>query len=134
MGSPWSSRYCPPSWLRSFRNRFFRLSTPDGTLGPGESYTHPTFVEHAPALWKLLDYEPYLRVQRLFCQADELTIHRSAAILRNPGSSPLTWHSDWHGFSQGPPQNVGDVLNRGHWPSGRWFYSQAPILNTADWP
>ena len=95
---------------------------PDGALAPGESYTHTTFVEHAPALWQLLDYEPFLRVHRLFCQADELTIHRSAAILRNPGSSPLSWHSDWHGFTQGPPQNAGDVLNRGPWPSGRWLY------------
>ena len=95
---------------------------PDGALGPGESFTHTSFVEHAPVLWQLLDYEPFLRVHRLFCQADELTIHRSAAILRNPGSAPLSWHSDWHGFNQGPPQNAGDVLNRGHWPSGRWLY------------
>ena len=95
---------------------------PGGALGPGESYTHTSFVEQSPALWKLLDYAPFMRVQRLFCQAEELTIHRSAAILRNPGSSPLAWHSDWHGFTQGPPQNAGDVLNRGLWPSGRWFY------------
>ena len=42
---------------------------PDGALAPGESYTHTTFVEHAPALWQLLDYEPFLRVHRLFCQS-----------------------------------------------------------------
>lgn len=108
--------------VAELQDAVLQVIDPDGALGPGESYTHTSFVEHAPALWKLLDYEPFLRVQRLFCQSDELTIHRTAAILRNPGSSPLSWHSDWHGFSQAPPQNAGDVLNRGHWPSGRWFY------------
>ena len=95
---------------------------PDGTLGEGNSYTHASFVEHSPALWKLLDHEPFMRAQRVFSQADELTINRTAAILRNPGSAPLSWHTDWHGFYDGPPRSSGDVLNRGPWPSGLWFY------------
>ncbi len=95
---------------------------PDGALGSGESYTHTSFIEHSPAMWKLFDHEPFMRAQRVFCQADELTINRTAAILRNPGSSPLSWHTDWHGFTQGAPQDPGDVLNRGPWPSGLWFY------------
>lgn len=95
---------------------------PDGTLGEGNSYTHTSFIEHSPAMWKLFDHEPFMRAQRVFCQADALTINRTAAILRNPGSAPLNWHTDWHGFAEGPPQNSGDVLNRGPWPSGLWFY------------
>ena len=99
-----------------------QILDPDGTLGEGNSYTHTSFIEHSPALWKLLDHEPFMRAQRVFSQADELTINRTAAILRNPGSAPLSWHTDWHGFSDGPPQHSGDVLNRGPWPSGLWFY------------
>ena len=95
---------------------------PDGALGEGNSYTHASFIEHSPALWKMLDHEPFMRAQRVFCQADELTINRTAAILRNPGSAPLQWHSDWQGHYEGPPRSSGDVLNRGPWPSGLWFY------------
>ena len=99
-----------------------QILDPDGKLAHGNSYTHTSFIEHSPAMWKLFDHEPFMRAQRVFCQADELTINRTAAILRNPGSAPLTWHTDWHGFSNGPPQNSGDVLNRGPGPSGLWFY------------
>ena len=60
--------------------------------------------------------------KRVFCQSEELTINRTAAILRNPGSSPLNWHTDFCGFSDGPPTFSGDILNRGPWPSGLWFY------------
>ena len=38
------------------------------------------------------------------------------------GPAPVRWHSDWQGFSEGPPKNSGEVLNRGLWPSGKWFY------------
>ena len=100
---------------------------PDDTLGEGNSFTHTSFVEHSPASWKLLDHEPFMRVQSFFCGSDELTIHRTAAILRNPGSAPLAWHTDWHGFSDGPPQNAGDVLNRYLLPSGLWFYITGPF-------
>ncbi len=99
-----------------------QLLDPDKTLGEGNSYTHGSFIEHSPAMWKLLDHEPFMRAQRVFCQAEELTINRSAAILRNPGSAPLAWHSDFCGFSNGPRTFSGDVLNRGPWPSGLWFY------------
>ncbi|MCY3898499.1 MAG: phytanoyl-CoA dioxygenase family protein [Caldilineaceae bacterium] len=95
---------------------------PDDTLGEGNSFTHSSFIEHSPALWKLLDHEPYLHAQRTFCQSEDLSILRTAAILRNPGSAPLPWHSDFCGFSNGPRTFSGDVLNRGPWPSGLWFY------------
>ncbi len=95
---------------------------PDDSLGEGNSFTHSSFIEHSPAMWKLLDHEPYVRAQRTLCQSEDLSILRSAAILRNPGSAPLAWHSDFCGFSNGPRTFSGDVLNRGPWPSGLWFY------------
>ena len=55
---------------------------------------------------------------------DHITIHRSAAIIRMPKSSPVAWHTDWRGFSlrKKPPKTANDVLNRGLWLSGKWFY------------
>ena len=73
-------------------------------------------------MWKLFDHEPYMQAQRTFCQTEELAILRTAAILRNPGSAPLPWHSDFCGFSNGARTFSGDVLNRGPWHSGLWFY------------
>ena len=95
---------------------------PGDTLGEGNSFTHTSFIEHSPAMWKLFDHEPFMRAQRVFCQTEELTVNRTAAIIRNPGSDPLSWHSDFCGFSNGPPTSSGDILNRGPWPSGLWFY------------
>ena len=95
---------------------------PNDTLAAGNSYTHSSFIEHSPAMWKLFDHEPYMQAQRTFCQTEELAILRTAAILRNPGSAPLPWHSDFCGFSNGARTFSGDVLNRGPWHSGLWFY------------
>ncbi|MBX3010186.1 MAG: phytanoyl-CoA dioxygenase family protein [Caldilineaceae bacterium] len=91
-------------------------------LGPGQSRTHTSFIEHSPALWKLMDYAPFMQAQQVFCQAKELTLNRTAAIVRKPGSNALVWHSDWRGFSKDAPKAANDVLNRGPWPSGLWFY------------
>ncbi len=95
---------------------------PDGSLEPGQSYTHTSFVETSPKAWQLLEYEPFMRVHEALIGTDELTIHRSACILRKSGSPPVTWHTDWCGFDETPPIDTGGVLNRGDWPSGKWFY------------
>ena len=72
-------------------------------------------------LWELIDYEPFMAIHRHLIGTDELTIHRSAAIIRRTGSAPVGWHTDWCGYST-EIKNSGDVLNRGLWPSGKWFY------------
>ncbi len=112
----------PPELLQELQESVKQVLDPDNALGEGNSFTHPSFIEHSPAMWKLLDHEPYLRAQRTFCQSEDISILRTAAILRNPGSAPLAWHSDFCGFSNGPRKFSGDVLNRGPWPSGLWFY------------
>ncbi|HRW09692.1 MAG TPA: phytanoyl-CoA dioxygenase family protein [Caldilineaceae bacterium] len=112
----------PADMVEELKASVLEVIDPKGELGPGQSYTHTSFIEYSPALWKLFAYEPFMKAQKVFCQADELTINRTAAILRNPGSAPLVWHSDWRGFSQDPPKAANDVLNRGPWPSGLWFY------------
>ncbi len=70
----------------------------------------------------MLENEDFMTIHRHLIGSDELTVHRSAVIIRMPGSAPITWHSDWYGFDTGPPQLANDVLNRGMWPSGKWLY------------
>ncbi len=112
----------PAALVEELQESVKAVLDPDGALGEGNSFTHTSFIEHSPTMWKMFDHEPFFRTQQVFCQAQELTINRTAAILRNPGSEPLRWHSDWRGFSRRPPNDSGDVLNRGPWPSGLWFY------------
>lgn len=95
---------------------------PERTLKKGESRTRHAWVESGPGPLELLENEAFMKVHHHLIGTDDLTIHRSAAIIRMPGSDPVSWHTDWCGFSDVPPKNSGDVLNRGMWPSGKWFY------------
>lgn len=113
----------PESLVEILRAEVKRVVDPDDALGPGESRTHLSFIEEAENAWEpWLGYEPFMDLHRALLGGDDLCFHRSAAIIRNPGSKPVGWHTDWHGQTDGPPQNSGDVLNRGLWPSGKWFY------------
>lgn len=112
----------PQEIVESLKQGVIDGTDPDGTLGPGESRTRHAWIESGPGAWQLLEYEPFMRVHRHLIGTDDLTVHRSAAIIRMPGSQPVGWHTDWCGFSDGAPQSSGDVLNRGLWPSGKWFY------------
>lgn len=112
----------PPAMVEDLQTAVVQAVDPDGQLGPGQSRTHLSFIEAAPAAWKLLEYEPFMRIHRFLNGTDHLTVHRTAAIIRKPGSAPVGWHSDWRGFDQGPPRQSSDVLNRGPWLSGKWLY------------
>ncbi|MCZ6634038.1 MAG: phytanoyl-CoA dioxygenase family protein [bacterium] len=112
----------PPEIVETLKQAVIDGTDPEGTLGPGESQTRHAWIESGPGAWELLEYEPFMRIHRHLIGTDELTVHRSAAIIRMPGSKPVGWHTDWCGFSDGPPKNTGEVLNRGLWPSGKWFY------------
>ena len=95
---------------------------PDRTLEAGQSRTRHAWIESGPGAWSLLDNEGLMAIHRHLLGTSDLTIHRSAAIIRMPGSAPVAWHTDWCGFNEGPPKNSGEVLNAGMWPSGKWFY------------
>lgn len=112
----------PAHIVADLREAVVAAADPDSSLGPGQSYTHTSFVETSPKAWQLLEYGPFMRVHEAFIGTDELTIHRSACIVRKSGSQPVGWHTDWRGFDETPPTNTGGVLNRGDWPSGKWFY------------
>lgn len=112
----------PDYLVASLKEAVVEAADPDGQLGPGQSFTHGAFAETGPKAWQLLEYEPFMRIQKTLIGTGELTVHRSACIIRKSGSQPVGWHTDWRGFDETPPVDSGGVLNRGDWPSGKWFY------------
>ena len=112
----------PDEIVERLKQAVYDGADPDGTLEPGQSRTRHAWIESGPGAWSLLDYEPFMAIHRHLIGSDELTVHRSAAIIRKTGSAPVGWHTDWGGFHKGPPKTSGHVLNSGLWPSGKWFY------------
>ncbi len=112
----------PPEIVEQLKQAVYAGTDPDRTLEPGKSRTRHAWIESGPGAWNLLDYEPFMDMHQHLIGTDQLTIHRSAAIIRMPGSQPVAWHTDWGGFHTGSPKNSGHVLNSGLWPSGKWFY------------
>lgn len=112
----------PDELVDSLKQAVFEGTDPNRKLQHGQSSTRHAWIETGEGAWQLLEYEPFMKVHRHLIGSDELTVHRSAAIIRMPGSHPVAWHTDWCGFSTDAPKNSGDVLNRGMWPSGKWFY------------
>tara|TARA_B100001013_G_scaffold343493_1_gene271334 strand:- start:211 stop:1062 length:852 start_codon:yes stop_codon:yes gene_type:complete len=94
---------------------------PEGDLTDGQSRVAHTYVEKTKTFWKLLADEKFLAISRAVTDSDELTLNRSAAILRDIGSSAVRWHTDFLGSSS-KPESLGSALNSGEWPSGLWFY------------
>ena len=112
----------PDEIVEQLKQAVYDGTDPGGELKRGESRTRHCWIESGPGAWSLLEYEPFMAIHRHLIGSDQLTINRSAAIIRMPGSQPVGWHSDWGGFYQGPPKHTGHVLNSGPWPSGKWFY------------
>ena len=112
----------PPELVEGLKRAVFDGTDPKGELKRGESRTRHAWIESGPGAWQVLVHEPFMKIHRHLIGSDALTLHRSAAIIRMPGSQPVAWHTDWCGFSTDTPKNSGDVLNRGLWPSGKWFY------------
>jgi hypothetical protein len=100
----------------------WRVVDPDRTLGPGESRTYHAWFDEATEAWALLDDPRFMNLPRALLGTDEICVNRSAAIIRRPGSATVGWHTDWRGQTDDPPRDSGQVLNRGSWPSGIWFY------------
>lgn len=112
----------PSELVDNLKQAVFDGTDPNRELARGQSRTRHAWIESGVGAWQLLEYEPFMKIHRHLIGTEEMTVHRSAAIIRMPGSQPVAWHTDWCGFSRGAPRNSGDVLNRGLWPSGKWFY------------
>lgn len=112
------------------------------------SATSGAFIEEAPALLKLLRYEPLLRIVRYLNDGESITLNRSAAIYKKPGaaagvlhSDAMAWHTDWGPLEH--PYKTNEVLNNTGAVSC-WFYltgsnpqngglSIIPDSHTEDW-
>ena len=105
---------------------------PASDIAENGSQVRHAFAEFSPAARQLLLNDTAMSIQQLLLGVtegvndDELTVHRSAAIVRRPGagaggaSSP--WHSDFTGYSPLPLMNASVHLNRGEMPNGKWYY------------
>ncbi len=111
-----------PAMVDVLCNEVWRVVDPDRTLGPGESRTYHAWFDEATEAWALLDSPRFMNLPRALLGTDEICVNRSAAIIRRPGSATVGWHTDWRGQTDDPPRDSGQVLNRGSWPSGIWFY------------
>ena len=98
--------------IGSIKQAVFDGTDPKRELRPGQSRTRHAWIECGPAAWQLLEYEPFMQIHRHLIGTDQLTINRSAAIIRMPGSKPVAWHTDWCGFSTGPPRDAGEGNRR----------------------
>ncbi len=94
---------------------------PARDLGAASNRYHMMFAEVSKVQWRLAEHEPYMNYVRTVHGADELCLHRSAAILRTAGEGMGIWHTDHRGHVENP-QIANDVLNRYPMPSGSWFY------------
>jgi hypothetical protein len=130
--------------VSALKAEVLRVLDPEGKLPPGGRMTNIRFIEEARELWKLLEYQPYVQLYAHMLGTDQMTIHRSAAIIRMPGSESLNWHTDFS-YSDDATMTANDVLNRGEWPSGAWFYLNGthpsrgglaiiPDSHHPDWP
>lgn len=111
-----------PAMVDALRREVWRVVDPDRALGAGESRTFHAWFDEAAEAWALLDDARFMDLPRALLGTGDICINRSAAIIRRPGSATVGWHTDWRGQTEDPPRNAGEVLNRGSWPSGIWFY------------
>ena len=109
------------AWVDEIKASIWDILTENNPLRPGETRFNQWFVEQSKPFARLLEYEPFLEVNRALLQSREMTLHRTAALLKSVGAGVGPWHTDWTG-RKGPPQAVDDVLNRGEVPAGIWFY------------
>lgn len=98
---------------------------PGGKLPEGRTNIyHLCFVEESKVLPELLRYRPYLDIAAAALGTRQMTVHRSAAIIRQPGDGGMQWHSDFQ-FGLRAPTGASEVLNTtppGSRAGSMWFY------------
>ena len=77
----------PPELVDSLKQAVFDGTDPNRELEHGQSRTRHAWVESGPGAWQLLGYDPFMKIHRYLIGTDEMTVHRSAAIIRMPGIS-----------------------------------------------
>ena len=113
------------SFVEELRVALQAAINPLNDMKPGESRVVHAFVEKCPTLLKFFDIPEWFNIIRHFEGTDDLVMRRNAAIIRNPGASGSSWHTDWSfwsGLYKRPPRTPNDVLNIHEGLAGRWFY------------
>ena len=73
-----------------------RRTDPEGKMPRGESKTDMRILEHSPAMLTLFDNPEYMALTHaMYGGRRDLTVRRSASILRKPAAWGMAWHSDW---------------------------------------
>jgi hypothetical protein len=86
-----------------------------GDMAPGESRVRHAFMEASPVQQAQLEDAAVMALNRAALGVGAgapLTLHKSAAIVRQPGADLVAWHSDFCGDFPLPPRNTGEVLLR----------------------
>jgi hypothetical protein len=115
------SQMIDADWVAELKQTIDDVLDPNRDLGPASNRYYLTFAEVCPALWRLLEHKPYMEYMERVHGTDELTLHRSAAILRTAGEPMGRWHTD-HRHMVEEPRVPNDIMNRFPLPSGNWFY------------
>lgn len=113
-----------PELVEALSKSVRSLMTDDKLPAGTSNLYHTQFVERSPELLSLIRYRPYMDVAEKLLGTRELTVHRSAAIIREPGDNGMQWHSDFCHPTRSP-ENASAFLNtlevRDCTPS-LWFY------------
>jgi len=94
---------------------------PERDLPPASNRFHVTFAEYSEPIWRLAEIPAYMNYVEARTGTDELSWHRSAAILRTPGDAMGGWHTDYYP-TMPVPSTADEVLNRGQAVGGGLFY------------
>jgi len=111
----------PRDLVAELQRAVVEICDPEGSMAANTSRTILNFVERHPAALKMIECQPLMAWHEHLMGTKDLTVHRSACILRKPGCPPVGWHTD-HSFDHTPPKNTNDALNNHDWPNGKWFY------------
>jgi len=137
-------RVIGPEIISDLKESIRQTLNPKGDLARGETRLDTHFIEISRPLLRLLEHDGFMTIQHRLLGTTKLTVHRSAAILKNAGTGVGAWHTD-QSLSTAPPVDANDRLNRGNWPNGMWFYLEGThptrgglavieASHRADWP
>ncbi|MCO4793485.1 MAG: phytanoyl-CoA dioxygenase family protein [Bacteriovoracaceae bacterium] len=106
--------------LKELKNSIEDLLDPSNDFEDGGFSFYPSIIEDSLPVRKILEIKPYMRFMEAILGSEDLTVHRSLAILRGSGDPTGPWHTD-ESLREGEATLPDDVMNRFGLPNC-WFY------------